>query len=387
MEHQFALDRAGRWVNAKQTPYSDDGEYRCDCPDRHRLKLVKPSGRPGKRPFEDYFAHVGLDPRESCAGGVCRGGGESAVHRRAKQALRESAGRYDFVVWRCQRCPAEGVADSAGAEVGIEVRSEDGRWRYDCLMRRPCGVPVALEVFHTHATGVAKCEAVRALGLEMAEFDAADAMRLEGCEGRIRLHNLQVRRVGACTACVVADGVEWRAACQAEEEAELSRQEEAHAVEYHRLLGPEPLMRLPDPMERCQALLLHAARRVCIGVPGLGALRFRRARRVHGGVVFSGCTRRLPTRRVCALVIGAGPWRGLQRVRSVERVFHVLLDCGEIQALLGASDTGTPVLKDRRVEVMGAEPDPPCLRCGRRGHDTGACHAARDVLGQLCSGS
>ena len=177
MEHQFALDRAGRWVNAKQTPYSDDGEYRCDCPDRHRLKLVKPSGRPGKRPFEDYFAHVGLDPRESCAGGVCRGGGESAVHRRAKQALRESAGRYDFVVWRCQRCPAEGVADSAGAEVGIEVRSEDGRWRYDCLMRRPCGVPVALEVFHTHATGVAKCEAVRALGLEMAEFDAADAMR------------------------------------------------------------------------------------------------------------------------------------------------------------------------------------------------------------------
>ena len=387
MEHQYALDMDGRWINAKETPYVEGVEFRCDCPDRHRLKLVKPSGRPGKRVFEDYFAHVAPEPRVSCAGGLCRGGGESAAHRRAKQALRERAGAYDFVAWRCQRCAGEGVVDSAGARVDIEVASSDGRWRYDCLLRRAGGPDVALEVLHTHATGAAKSAGVRALGLEIAEFDAADVMRVlqhGAAPARVRLHNLQVRPVGACVRCVVRDGEAWRADCQAEETHELLRQEARVQGEWHRLMGPEPLMRIPDPTERCQALLLHGVSRLSLRVPELGLLRFRRARRIRGGVAFSGCTRRLPTRRVCALVVDGGAWRGLQRVRSVERVFHVLLDCAEIQCELGLADAGGVTLCDHRVEIMGPEPDPPCLRCGHRGHGRGACRAVVDVLGQPC---
>lgn len=360
MEHQYALDMTGRWINAKQTPYVEGVEFRCDCPDRHRLKLVKPSGRPGKRVFEDYFAHVSIDGHGSCVKALCRGGGESAEHRWAKQALREWAGTYDFVVWRCGLCGNEGVVDSAAATVAIEVRSTDGKWRYDCLLTRPGEPGVALEVYHTHATGLAKSTGVRALGLELAEFETKDVMRLQA-GARIRLHNMQVRLVDTCAAC-------------------QARAEE----EQYRLAGPEPLMRIPDMTSRCQALLVHAASKLCLRVPGMGLLRFRRAKRVRGGVAFSGCVPRLPTLHVCALLVGGGPWRGLQRVRSVERAFHVFLDCDEVQRALGASDAGSPVLRDRRVEIIGPEPDPPCFRCGHRGHGAPTCRAVVDVLGQAC---
>ena len=384
MEHQYAQALDGRWVNAKQTPFVEGVEFRCDCPEQHRMKLVKPSGRAGKRAFEDYFAHVNVDGRGSCVGTMCRGAGESAEHRWAKHALRERVGDYDFAVWRCQRCQADGVVDSAGGSVSIEVRSADARWRYDCLLIRPGQPEVAMEVCHTHATGPAKTEGVRALGLELAEFDSKDVMRLAARAGRVRLHNLQVRAVEACLRCVVQEGEAWRAACQAEEAAELLRQQACVEAEHHRLAGLEPLMRIADPMERCQALLLHAASRLCLRVPGIGLLRFRRARRIRGGVAFSGCTPRLPTRHVCVLVVAGEACGGLPRVRSVERVFHVLLDTAEVQRVLGASDTGAPVLCDRRVELMGPEMDPPCLRCGVRGHGAGACRAVVDVLGQPC---
>ena len=57
-DHQYALDIRGEWVNAKVTKYRKHSVFFCDCPAKHKMKLVKPSGRLGKRLFCDYFAHV-----------------------------------------------------------------------------------------------------------------------------------------------------------------------------------------------------------------------------------------------------------------------------------------------------------------------------------------
>jgi hypothetical protein len=48
-DHQFALDVDGNRVNAKKTKYSKYRVYYCDCPTKHKMQLVKPLGKSGKR--------------------------------------------------------------------------------------------------------------------------------------------------------------------------------------------------------------------------------------------------------------------------------------------------------------------------------------------------
>jgi uncharacterized Zn finger protein len=38
----------------------------------------------------------------------CASGGESLLHRMAKQRLRERVGRYSFSIFRCAECGEEG---------------------------------------------------------------------------------------------------------------------------------------------------------------------------------------------------------------------------------------------------------------------------------------
>ncbi|MEI6810258.1 MAG: hypothetical protein WCN95_16185, partial [bacterium] len=72
--------------------------------------------------------------------------------------------------------------------MGIEVRSADGRWWYDCVYKAE-GYEVALEVYHTHATTQEKIKATRQSGMQLAEFSADEVNAMKpGAE----LHNLQI---------------------------------------------------------------------------------------------------------------------------------------------------------------------------------------------------
>jgi hypothetical protein len=53
---KYALDTNGSWANAKLTEYKKHSRFFCGCAERHSVKLVKPSGDLGKRPFSAYFA-------------------------------------------------------------------------------------------------------------------------------------------------------------------------------------------------------------------------------------------------------------------------------------------------------------------------------------------
>jgi hypothetical protein len=196
--HQYARDILGNWVNATQTVYKPYQDFWCECPERHKMKLVKPSGLSGKRTFCDYFAHVS-DKRpenESICGPDC--GGESLEHRLAKHKLREEVGSYFFPISHCQCCHSEVLVDSAGGSVKLEVVSADKLWRYDCLLRIG-NVDVALEVVHTHLTGCAKVDSTRNSGIEIAEFRAGDVMEMQG---RTKLDNIKMR-VEMCHNCSV----------------------------------------------------------------------------------------------------------------------------------------------------------------------------------------
>ena len=202
-DHRFAFSMQGDWVDAKQTPYMENQTFICECPRKHKMKLVKPSGLSGKRPFCDYFAHV----QSSCkrlkkeeAKPSCDPSSESLEHRLAKQRLREMVGSYFFTVFRCQICSHERNIDTVGCSVLIEVVSDDRLWRYDCLLKRGNQAVAALEVFHTHLTGSEKTQSVRLSGLEIAEFRSQDVLRLHK-ECRTKLENLKMQ-TGMCKKCL-----------------------------------------------------------------------------------------------------------------------------------------------------------------------------------------
>lgn len=176
--HQYALDVCGQWVNAEKECKKRKREYFCSCPERHRLKLVKPSGLPGKRPFKDFFAHI--TNQSSGARPSCVSCGESKEHRTAKQILRERFGKYSFVKKRCPKClRADYWQPSENGSIRLEVSSKDGLWRYDCMVVEG-GKPVyALEVYHRHRTDDVKVERTRQDGIEIAEFSSEEILDMQ----------------------------------------------------------------------------------------------------------------------------------------------------------------------------------------------------------------
>ena len=213
-KHQFARDKDGRWMNAQKTVYDKKSRYFCECPQRHILKLVKPSGRLGKRTFCDYFAHVtkrqklfDLSANEKGTIVRCCGSGESLEHRMAKHRLRELQGLFTFEIQRCPCCREVAIEeDCSGGTIKIEVRSVDGKWRYDCLLVRNDGSKLALEIVHMHYTTDAKVQATRLSGIEIAEFRASEVLDMSSDGGR--LNNLLVREAN-CINCLVKKGMEW----------------------------------------------------------------------------------------------------------------------------------------------------------------------------------
>ena len=320
--HRYALDAHGQWADATKTEYRKHILFFCDCPERHRMRLVKPSGDLGKRPFCDYFAHnvkrMKVSHHRDDAEPSCASGGESELHRRAKHVLREMVGRYRFATFRCWQClEHEECEDTEGCSVTIEVRSGDGRWRYDCLLKRG-DVPVAaLEVVHTHRTGEEKATAVRASGLEIVEFSAQDVLDMVGKQGVVQLENLQVR-FGRCQACLLHMSIQWIRVCYSDENNELALQEAAQFSNYMRAdelrrrgeraetLG-RILREVGDVVKRCKLLLaLGLQSGVLLRIREVGTVTCSGTEEWEHGLLGYGFNTPLPTRQVCIVILQDG---------------------------------------------------------------------------------
>jgi len=172
-KHRYAMDADGNWVNARDA-CKGLSLYYCDCPERHQLKIVKPSGMDDKRPFADYFAHYGGE------GAVCMHGGESMKHRLAKHKIREIASTLSFAMAKCKLCGFSQDFKSDGHTVKLEVQSYDKRWRYDTVLFDRAGTPVyALEVVNTHYSSQDKIDSTRYnkhQGIGFAEFMVGDIL-------------------------------------------------------------------------------------------------------------------------------------------------------------------------------------------------------------------
>ena len=187
-QHQYAMNEKCEWVHIRDA--SKDASYYCDCPEHHKLKLVSPSGREGKRSFTDYFAHYGKSTNEV----YC-------MYRLAKHRIRELASTLSFATEQCPECKWTKQFHSDGHTVRIEVQSIDKRWRYDCLLFDALGTPVfALEVVHTHFSSGEKIESTRSSEsgrLGFAEFMADDV--LQSVDGVLR--NMQLAECLDCPNC------------------------------------------------------------------------------------------------------------------------------------------------------------------------------------------
>jgi len=173
----------------KASDASKHGKYVCVCPDKHAVFLRKGLERAA------HFAHFSVEGGREV---TCRGGGESEEHMEAKHRLVEMQGQYKFALKRCMECGKCLWEDcGGGGKLDVEVRSQDKRWIYDVLLTRSDGTQLALEVYHTHASGEEKLESSALIGVPIAEFLAEDILGLTGGGGGVLL-NLQCDREWIC---------------------------------------------------------------------------------------------------------------------------------------------------------------------------------------------
>ena len=142
-------------------------------------------------------------------GGGC-GGGESQTHIRCKHLLKTYAGRYVFLVRSCacyrpHTQTWERGADSDGVSIEQVHRTGASHVSFDACMMRNGKPAVALEVWHTHATGPEKIAQTREAGIALAEFKSEDILRMEAVladsTATYELSNTQVEYV-TCGECL-----------------------------------------------------------------------------------------------------------------------------------------------------------------------------------------
>ena len=222
---RFALDALGRWVDAVTTKQRRGVSFTCDCPGKHKMKLVKPVGV-GTRTFRPYFSRVSNHSTSALQILTCRGGGESADHRNAKHLLKALQGRFRFAVRRCRGCRKQTVETCERGTIEVELVSKDGLWRYDCMLCVDATPVMALEVASTHFSSTNKINSTRAHGVGLAEFRVEDVLALEETNGGW-LENLRVEMF-VCGQCRVREEARererviiWR--MQQEEEARMRK--------------------------------------------------------------------------------------------------------------------------------------------------------------------
>jgi hypothetical protein len=151
--------------------WANDGikkrKYMCMCPDPHPVCF-----RQGEKNVP-HFAHIPVRGPDGEVTHSCRSGGESEEHMMAKHKLVELQGQYSFCLKTCKVCQTQVMEDCKNGTLKIEVQSDDKHWRYDVLYtRHDDGTKLALEVYHTHATGDPKIRSSMESGVSIAEFDA-----------------------------------------------------------------------------------------------------------------------------------------------------------------------------------------------------------------------
>ena len=433
---QYAHDVHGSWVGAKKTKYRKHSQFFCGCPDRHQLKLVKPSGNPGKRKFADYFAHVSKKFKSSHANACIsmRGRGESMDHFNAKHMLCEMVGRYTFTNFRCTSCLHTQDMNTDGCEVHIESTSTDSRWRYDCLLTRGHTDIAALEIVHSHKVTPEKAAAVRASGLEIAEFRAQDVLQNLGCE-TVHLENLLVR-TGKCQRCLVNAWLVWRKECLTEELQELIRQdaviathysntheatirlrvqqaeavaiyksefttwlmrcfldevqeiveqENAVAVYYNDMHEHARILNIETTIDRCKGLLMFNFRLdlrdgICIQVPNIGIVICHKAHTwTHGLMVtkFTCLSEDLATDKICIVLFSDGDEIMRKYPHpNVHRQFHIFLHCSKVLRCLCLYpiEHSTLFVDCRWPMLKQLESSQMiCATCGKYGHRSDHC--------------
>lgn len=146
-------------------------KYTCVCPGKHAVCLRQGPQRVA------HFAHIPVRGQNTLP--TCRNGGESEQHIMAKHKLVEWQGRYRFALKTCKVCRKKTMENCSTGKMEIEIQSVDKRWRYDVILTRHDKSQLALEVYHTHATGDDKVTSSTLLGVPIAEFDAQDVLDLQ----------------------------------------------------------------------------------------------------------------------------------------------------------------------------------------------------------------
>lgn len=148
-------------------------KYICMCPDAHPVCF-----RQGEKNIP-HFAHIPVRGPYGEVTHSCRSGGESDAHVMAKHKLVELQGQYSFSLKTCEVCREPVMEDCKNGTMQLEQRSDDKNWRYDVLYtRHDDGTKLALEVYHTHATGNNKIRSSMESGIVIAEFDAGEILSM-----------------------------------------------------------------------------------------------------------------------------------------------------------------------------------------------------------------
>jgi hypothetical protein len=242
---QWARDIHGVWKEASREGKNRRTLYFCECPDKHKMKLCKPSGKPGIRYIRPYFAQISSGHKHTREGEIiaCRSGGESMQHRAAKHMLREMVGEFQYVSKRCKACHTNVIEDGRDATIILETQSTDKRWRYDCMLIRHGIRVAALEIYHKHATAEEKVISTRSNGIAIAEFRAEDVNAMKGSTFLENLRPLSY----TCQHCLLNASKSWILRCHAEDRKELQLWESVIADAYHRDYN-ERKRRLHDDM-------------------------------------------------------------------------------------------------------------------------------------------
>jgi hypothetical protein len=413
-EHQYALDVRNQWVDARNTPFVRHAKYFCDCPQRHRLKHVKPKER------THYFAHIATGTKRKRDEVRCGPGGESMKHRLAKHKLRECVNSLAFAIEKCTCCSREVVVHFYNCTVQLEMQSANGRWRYDCMVYDSEGGKLcALEIAHTHFSKDSKIQdTLKAEGVMIAEFLAEDVLAWDTTS---QVHN-QLTEYKTCLQC------SWIISWQAELQTEINLWNELENLgsQYWEMRSRNDAFNLvlnqcTSQIDKAISVIHHHIDliQMYLGRPQWGVVELEGliAKQTPNGFLL--CTRdtNVPAPYMFLLIIDreweldGGPklWTKLGHIWETHRVCtdlvvglrfdHVLNKLKDLQSGIYVEFKNClfPILKNmERSHAICARCGKKghtsetcfrkfCTRCGRGGHASTDCYARTDLNGRVSS--